>query len=96
MSRGIRRLIRRILRRPYRAVPGREQNAMDLWHDAATKGGFFWSALVGEHERGRGVTRLSNWCGQRCGQPQCKTQGCACDNVGCREFRIALVRREFE
>ncbi len=96
MHRAIRRLIRWALRRTYRPADAREANAMEMWQDAATKGGMFWSVLVGEWERGRGISRLSSWCGQRCGRAWCLKQGCSCDNVECREFRLGLVRREFE
>ncbi len=96
MLRGIRRFRRWVFGRPYQAEPGREQNAMDLWKDAALKGGIFWAMLVGEHERGRGTTQLSRWCGHRCDSNTCLRQGCMCLASVCVEHRLKMLRQEFE
>ncbi|KKN31213.1 hypothetical protein LCGC14_0826360 [marine sediment metagenome] len=96
MLRTARRLIRGLLRRPYTPKLGREADAMEMWHEAAVKGGMFWTVLVGEWERGRGIGRLSSWCGRRCGNAGCIRLGCSCDADVCSDFRVALVRREFE
>ena len=46
----------------YHPRDSREEAARELWMDAAFKGGFFWSSLVGTYHAAHGWTPLNDMC----------------------------------
>ena len=91
----IRRWWRRLQNKPYVPATKAEQRALDMWQDAALKGGFFWSALVGQHEMFKGRSVLSDGCSQ-CKRSECRGGMCLCDSTLCGEHRLALIAEVFE
>ena len=90
------RLIRRVLRRPYVPETAEEQNAKGMWEDAARSGGFYWGAMVGQWRSQRAGSVVGRGCDSLCGGPSCNDKACTCDASVCIDFRLALIREEFE
>ena len=92
----IKRWWRRLRGRPYVPTTRGEADAKEMWEDAARKGGFYWSALVGQHELFKGRSILSYGCVHGCKRPECRGGMCLCDSTLCATWRLGLIAEVFE